>query len=158
MTGGIIADAVALTCGVIPMTDYINRETAIAAMFALCDEQGTLAENPYRDNPHIDDITDCLENLPAAEIRAFLISPVGLMVGDPVWLEVFSHGDGKYCVFPCEVKWIEDDGLCMIDGYGCGHYCKIDDFNEGYKRATFGWRCWNECPTPKRMEAIPWNE
>lgn len=156
------------------MDEYVKKDDVIQAGWKALFEYEDKTEKQFQESADLD-VSDwflhrifvqnmhaayheAVQNLPAADIRAFLISPVGLMVGDPVWLEVFSHGDGKYCVFPGEVKWIEEDGLCVLDEHSCGHYCKIDDFNEGHKRATFGWRCWNECPTPKRMEAIPWNE
>lgn len=45
--------------------DMISRQAAIDAMFALCDTGETLKENMWRDNPHIDAITDELENLPS---------------------------------------------------------------------------------------------
>ena len=89
--------------------------------------------------------------------KAFIISPVCLQAQDVVYLEVFDHGKGEYCVIPCTVKWIEPDGLCLVDKSGFGHCCKIDDFNEGHTRATFGWRCWDTRPTTERMEALPWN-
>lgn len=93
-----------------------------------------------------------------SETKPYLISPVCLQEQDVVWLEVFDHGKGEYCVIHCTVKWIEPGGLCAVDDTGYGHYCKIDDFNEGHKRATFGWRCWNVCPTKERMEGVPWND
>lgn len=43
--------------------DCISRKAALDAMFSLCDAEETLVDNPYRDNPHIDAITDTLERL-----------------------------------------------------------------------------------------------
>lgn len=50
-----------------PCEDCISRQAAIDAMFALCDTGETLAENKWRDNPHIDAITDELEKLPSVK-------------------------------------------------------------------------------------------
>ena len=47
------------------MSDLISRQAAIDAMFALCDTGETLTENKWRDNPHIDAITEELEMLPS---------------------------------------------------------------------------------------------
>ena len=44
------------------MIDLIDRQTAITAIFDLCDEVDT-------DNPHVDAIEDVLENLPSAQPR-----------------------------------------------------------------------------------------
>jgi len=44
--------------------DAISRQAAIDAMFALCDTGETLKENPWRDNPHIDAVTETIERLP----------------------------------------------------------------------------------------------
>ena len=49
------------------MSDLISRQAAIDAMFALCDTEETLKENPQRDNPHIDAITDAIDELPSVE-------------------------------------------------------------------------------------------
>jgi Zn finger protein HypA/HybF involved in hydrogenase expression len=43
--------------------DCISRQAAIDSMYALCATGETLEENPWRDNPHIDAITDALDNL-----------------------------------------------------------------------------------------------
>ena len=48
-----------------PCEDAISRQAAIDAMYALCDTGENLKENPWRDNPHIDGITDALDNLPS---------------------------------------------------------------------------------------------
>lgn len=47
--------------------DPIDRYEAMDAMYALCNEASTLAEDPWRDNPHIDNIIDALKNLPSAQ-------------------------------------------------------------------------------------------
>jgi len=44
--------------------DAISREAAIDALYALCDTGETLKENPWRDNPHIDAVTETIERLP----------------------------------------------------------------------------------------------
>lgn len=49
-----------------PNEDCISREQAKDAMYALC-KTGTLKDNPWRDNPHIDAITDVLDNLPSVQ-------------------------------------------------------------------------------------------
>ena len=48
-----------------PCEDAISRQEAIEAMYALCNTDETLKENPWRDNPHIDAITDAIEDLPS---------------------------------------------------------------------------------------------
>ena len=48
-----------------PCEDAISRQAVLDAMYALCDTGGTLKENPWRENPHIDAITDALDNLPS---------------------------------------------------------------------------------------------
>ena len=48
-----------------PCEDCISRQAAFDAMCALCDTGETLTENPWRDNPHIDAITNAIENLPS---------------------------------------------------------------------------------------------
>lgn len=49
------------------MSDLISRQAVLDAMYALCDTGETLKENPWRDNPHIDAITDAIEDLPSVE-------------------------------------------------------------------------------------------
>lgn len=44
--------------------DAISRQAAIDAMYSLCGD-GTLKENEWRDNPHIDSIIDALKDLPS---------------------------------------------------------------------------------------------
>jgi hypothetical protein len=46
-----------------PCDDLISKQAALNAMYALCDTGETLKENPWRDNPHIDAITDALDTL-----------------------------------------------------------------------------------------------
>ena len=46
------------------MSDLIERQAVLDAMYALCNTDETLKENPWRDNPHIDAITDAIEDLP----------------------------------------------------------------------------------------------
>lgn len=91
------------------------------------------------------------------ETKPTIINPVNLKEQDDVWLEMFSHASGAYYVMPCIVKWIEQDGMCVVgkDDKG-GHYCAFKDFNIGHKKATFGWRCWDSEPTPEQREAVPW--
>lgn len=46
--------------------DLVDVEKVKKAMFELCDnEERNIYRNPWRDNPHIDAITDALENMPA---------------------------------------------------------------------------------------------
>jgi hypothetical protein len=40
----------------------IDADDLLNDLYRLCDDAGTLAENPYRDNPHIDSIVDVVEN------------------------------------------------------------------------------------------------
>ena len=40
----------------------IDSSDLVKNLFEMCDECGTLSENPYRDNPHIDSILDVIEN------------------------------------------------------------------------------------------------
>lgn len=47
-----------------PCNDAISRRAAIDAMYSLCGD-GTLKENEWRDNPHIDSIIDALNDLPS---------------------------------------------------------------------------------------------
>ena len=89
--------------------------------------------------------------------KPYVISPICLQENDAVWLEVFDYGKGEYCVFPCVVKWIEPDGLCLLDEQEFGHFCGINEFNESRSRVLFGWRCWNTRPSPERMASVPWN-
>jgi len=42
----------------------IDGDAFLNDLYQFCDDCGTLAENPYRDNPHIDSIVDVLENTP----------------------------------------------------------------------------------------------
>lgn len=49
----------------IQCADCISRQAVLDAMYELCDTGETLKENPWRDNPHIDAITDAIENLPS---------------------------------------------------------------------------------------------
>ena len=65
--------------------DAISRQGAIDAMYGLCGDE-TLKENPWRDNPHIDAITDCLERLPS------------VIPSRPQGHWIFEKGDGKTCV------------------------------------------------------------
>ena len=44
--------------------DAISRQAVLDAMYELCNTEETLKENPWRDNPHIDAITDAIEDLP----------------------------------------------------------------------------------------------
>lgn len=48
-----------VSCG-----DAVSRQAALDAMYELCNTGETLKENPWRDNPHIDAITDVINNLP----------------------------------------------------------------------------------------------
>ena len=89
--------------------------------------------------------------------KPYLIYPACLQEQDRVYLEAYNHGSGEYCVIPCVVKWIEEDGMCLLDKYGAGHYCKNGDHNMGWPRATFGWRCWDAPPSKERREAVPWS-
>ena len=45
-------------------TDAISRQAVMDAMYDLCGEE-SLKDNPWRDNPHIDSITDAIEHLPS---------------------------------------------------------------------------------------------
>lgn len=47
-----------VSCG-----DAVSRQAALDAMYELCNTGETLEENPWRDNPHIDAITDAINNL-----------------------------------------------------------------------------------------------
>ena len=47
-----------------PCEDAISRQAVLDAMYALCNTGETLKENPWRDNPHIDAITDAIDDLP----------------------------------------------------------------------------------------------
>lgn len=49
------------------MDDLIQRQAVLDAMYELCNTEETLKENPWRDNPHIDAITDAIENLPPVQ-------------------------------------------------------------------------------------------
>lgn len=49
-----------------PCMDAISREDAIKAMYGLCGD-GSLKDNPWRDNPNIDAIVDALQNLPSVQ-------------------------------------------------------------------------------------------
>lgn len=44
--------------------DAISRQAVMDAMYDLCGEE-SLKDNPWRDNPHIDSITDAIEHLPS---------------------------------------------------------------------------------------------
>ena len=48
-----------------PCEDFISRQAAIDALYALCDTGTSLKENPWRDNPHIDAIIDTIDDLPS---------------------------------------------------------------------------------------------
>lgn len=50
--------------------DAISRQAVLDAMYKLCDTGGTLEENPWRDNPHIDAITDAVDDLPPVTPKA----------------------------------------------------------------------------------------
>lgn len=45
--------------------DAISRQAVLDAMYNLCNTGENLQENPWRDNPHIDAITDAIEDLPS---------------------------------------------------------------------------------------------
>jgi hypothetical protein len=49
-----------------PCDDAISRQAVLDAMYELCNTRETLKENPWRDNPHIDAITDAINALPPA--------------------------------------------------------------------------------------------
>lgn len=49
------------------MSDLIERQVVLDAMYALCGTGETLKDNPWRDNPHIDAIADAINELPSAE-------------------------------------------------------------------------------------------
>ena len=53
---------------VVPCGDAISRQAVLDAMYELCGE-GSLTDNPWRDNPHIDAITDAIENLPSVTLQ-----------------------------------------------------------------------------------------
>jgi hypothetical protein len=48
-----------------PCEDCVSRQAVLDDMYELCNTEETLEENPWRDNPHIDAITDAIENLPS---------------------------------------------------------------------------------------------
>jgi hypothetical protein len=50
-----------------PCEDAISRQAVIDAMFSLCGD-GTLKENEWRDNPHIDSIIDAINDLPSVRV------------------------------------------------------------------------------------------
>ncbi len=43
--------------------DVISRQAVLNALYALCDTGETLNENPWRDNPHIDAVTETVESI-----------------------------------------------------------------------------------------------
>lgn len=47
-----------------PCDNAVSRQAALDAMYELCNTGESLEENPWRDNPHIDAITDAINNLP----------------------------------------------------------------------------------------------
>ncbi len=47
-----------------PCEDCISRRAVMDAMYELCGE-GSLKDDPWRDNPHIDSIIDAIEHLPS---------------------------------------------------------------------------------------------
>ncbi|MBO6266978.1 MAG: hypothetical protein J6M06_01965 [Synergistaceae bacterium] len=102
-------------------------------------------------------VAETLAIFPYCELpKPHLILPCDLADGDTVWLELFDHGLGKYCVFPCTVKWQEESGICFVDAESYGHYGAFKDFNKSRKAATFGWRCWSDCPEDAQRDATPW--
>lgn len=50
--------------------DLISRQEAIDAMYALCDEAGSVEDNPLAENPHIDTIIWKIEELEPAQSEA----------------------------------------------------------------------------------------
>lgn len=85
------------TCG-----DAISRQAVLDAMYELCSTGETLKENPWRDNPHIDAITDAIENLPSSTPQQ--------RTGE--WIEHFDEIG----------KWYECD-QCHTDWGGPVNYC-----------------------------------
>ena len=55
--------------------DLISRQAVIDAMYSLCGD-GTLKENEWRDNPHIDSIIDALNDLPSVSTEKTRWIPV----------------------------------------------------------------------------------
>ena len=83
--------------------------------------------------------------------------PQSIVEGDAVWLELFDHGLGKYCLLPCTVKWLDESGICFLDEHEFGHYGAFKDFNKGHQSAIFGWRAWSAYPEDSQRDAIPWD-
>ena len=101
------------TCG-----DAISRQAVLDAMYALCGTGETLKENPWRDNPHIDAITDAIDDLPSVtpqqrtgrckDCKYFEYDSVAKVDGIPLIVahEICSKwGDG------CKTK---EDGYCFL--------------------------------------------
>lgn len=91
------------------MSDLIERQAVLDAMYALCNTGETLKDNPWRDNPHIDAIIGIINNLPSAEKTGHLES-----VLEDIKAEIYKHhpikrGDNDYANGAY-------DGMCrMID-------------------------------------------
>ena len=97
-----------------PCDDAISRQAAIDAMYALCDTGETLKENPWRDNPHIDAITDALDNLPPVtptrkkghwiDDKCFVCGKgIEDLIDSREW---YRNEETKFCPF-CGIKLVE---------------------------------------------------
>ena len=92
--------------------DVISRQAVLDAMYELCDTGETLRENPYRDNPYIDAITDAIYELPS-------VTPAERIrhCKDCKWWKdsdgVFRRGIGAESSCPFNTKEIyEGDAYC----------------------------------------------
>ena len=74
-----------------PCEDAISRQAVHDAMYELCGE-GSLTDNPWRDNPHIYAITDAIDNLPSVNPK------------EPKWIPVSERlpKDGQSVLF-CDI-------------------------------------------------------
>lgn len=85
-----------------PCEDAISRQAVIDAMYALCNTGETLKENPWRDNPHIDAITDAIEDLPLVHSQ-----PNKEDIHrerEQAYMCGFEDGSRKYRTEPCDTN------------------------------------------------------
>jgi hypothetical protein len=123
-----------------PCEDAISRQAVLDAMYELCNTEETLEENPWRDNPHIDAITDAIENLPSVTPthKEWIPVPEGATNKD-MFKTVFGYKPAADAVVCNKEEWCgasEPCNYCIANPNAIGR--EEDWWNSEYKAESEG--------------------
>jgi len=118
--------------------DLISRQAVLDAMYELCNTGETLKENPWRDNPHIDAITDAIDDLPSVTPQ----QRTGRWI--PVSERVPEDGEEVLCFLESEEMAV------LFRRNNWGQYEWVDG---GFATGSYDVIAWMPLPQPYKAES-----